>query len=106
MLYVLWIDFIVLCNRQNTLNFESPVGKLTQEDSEASREIVLATFEVRGVEIVEFDVRDGFQCTSTGEAGTAFKDIDLSDEFCDYGMIIFAKKSYGNDLLCWRRRKG
>jgi rubredoxin len=48
----------------------------------------IATFECRGVDIVDFEPRDGWQCQGI-DSKTKFTDIDLSDDFCDYGKPYF-----------------
>ena len=73
----------------------------------------IATFECRGVDIEEFEPRDGWQCEGAEDSKSKFTDVDLADdEFCDYGnefeyyyflkrrkvkILIFEKKKNPKD---------
>mmetsp|Transcript_10591 Transcript_10591/g.17680 ORF Transcript_10591/g.17680 Transcript_10591/m.17680 type:complete len:162 (-) Transcript_10591:8-493(-) len=74
-----------LCKRKHTLSVDSVSGALTKEDSDSGKFATIATFECRGVDIEEFEPRDGWQCEGAEDSKSKFTDVDLADdEFCDY----------------------
>mmetsp|Transcript_52891 Transcript_52891/g.123887 ORF Transcript_52891/g.123887 Transcript_52891/m.123887 type:complete len:162 (-) Transcript_52891:95-580(-) len=68
------------CGRSHDVSFDAdtPEGEWQAGGPDAQR---LATFECRGMEPYECEVRDGFVVTA--EDGTKFEDVDLSDDWMD-----------------------
>eukprot|EP00249_Psilotum_nudum_P004646 c18151_g1_i1 orf=266-766(+) len=72
------------CGREGCIIMVDGRGKpYTIEDSEAGRFVPVMCFDCRGIEPVEFSLRDGW--SAEGVSGSKFADIDLSEgEFAEY----------------------
>ncbi|KXN72720.1 DUF866-domain-containing protein [Conidiobolus coronatus NRRL 28638] len=73
-----------LCNRESSASFDEskPIKPYSIENTNQFAEF--ATFECRGLEIINFQPREGFFAKGA-ESNTRFEDIDLTDgEWADY----------------------
>eukprot|EP00026_Physarum_polycephalum_P020886 Phypoly_transcript_23773.p1 GENE.Phypoly_transcript_23773~~Phypoly_transcript_23773.p1 ORF type:complete len:166 (+),score=24.25 Phypoly_transcript_23773:36-533(+) len=69
------------CGRESTIDVVPQTQKpYNLEDS--GSQVAMICFDCRGLDILEYQARDGF--IATGESGTVWEEVDLSEDWTEY----------------------
>lgn len=71
------------CRRENSMQVLDQPAAGTYGLADSGKWKPLAYFDCRGMEPIAYDPRDGFVAEGE-ESGTKFKNIDLSDDWCEF----------------------
>eukprot|EP01111_Echinosteliopsis_oligospora_P016099 TRINITY_DN6570_c0_g1_i1.p1 TRINITY_DN6570_c0_g1~~TRINITY_DN6570_c0_g1_i1.p1 ORF type:complete len:172 (-),score=25.22 TRINITY_DN6570_c0_g1_i1:88-603(-) len=92
------------CRRENSIDITSPTDySFPIDENNQNKYAPIGTFECRGLEITEYQPRDGFLVTAP--TGSKWEDVDLSEDWNEYdekGQCSVGVMSYTHKIVSFK----